>query len=375
VRYQLVTNQEQNQLYILEYLDYCDKTRQNCSETVNARKNQLDYLLRWVGNIQLSEAYKIKVSYPSFLTSLQRPDSSGRILSISSLQAVLNVSRMLFQWAKSQYPERFESIQSTWIDSLRPPRHIKQQTSPKDHVYYTLDDMMKIASLNPETLAEKRGKAAMIFMYLSGMRVGAFLTLPIGCVDLGQMKIYQIPSMGVSTKFHKAGITTLLNIPELLKIVREWDEEIRKYFPTNQTWYAPIRPHREKFGQFYISDKKASPYRSKELRKEMIVICNRAIVTFRSAHKLRHGHAIFGIKNSKNIQDLKAISQNLMHSSLTVTDGIYGNLSGEDFTQTISKLGNPQFENTKESGISIDLVRAMIKLQENPALLNKLLNE
>jgi integrase len=107
----------------------------------------------------------------------------------------------------------------------------------------------------------------------------------------------------------------------------------------------------------------------------MIVICNRACVTFRSAHKLRHGHAIFGIKNSRNIQDLKAISQNLMHSSLTVTDGIYGNLSGEDFTETISKLGNPQFEKTKESGISIDLVRAMIKLQENPTLLNKLLNE
>jgi site-specific recombinase XerC len=56
--------------------------------------------------------------------------------------------------------------------------------------------MVKIASLNPETLAEKRGRAAMIFMYLSGMRVGAFLTLPIECVDLGQMKIYQIPSMG-----------------------------------------------------------------------------------------------------------------------------------------------------------------------------------
>ncbi len=174
-----------------------------------------------------------------------------------------------------------------------------------EHEYYGLEDMLKIGSVEPTIMAEKRGQAAMIFLYLSGMRVGHFLTLPISCVDLDQMKIYQVPSMGVKTKFHKASITTMLNIPELMAIVRKWDNEVRAIYPLNQTWYAPVQPQRGKFGRFLITNHIASPLRSKELRKEMVKLCKMAGVKFRSAHKLRHGHAVFGIKNAKNIQELK----------------------------------------------------------------------
>jgi integrase len=215
----------------------------------------------------------------------------------------------------------------------------------------------------------------MAFLYLSGMRVGAFLTLPIECVDLNQMKIYQVPAMGVSTKFHKAGITTLLNIPEILKIVREWDEAVRSNFSPKQTWFAPICRTRGSYGHFYVSEKKASPYRSKELRREMLMLCKRAGVTFWSAHKLRHGHAVFGIKNAQNIKELKAISQNLMHSSLTVTDGIYGNLTGEDFTETVSMLGHTITGKEMENGLSEDLIRAILKIQGNPQLLKRVLED
>lgn len=371
----MVSDREQNQLDILEYLDYCDKAKQNCRGTLKVRENQLEYLLKWVEKVPFPEAHKIRISFPTYLCNLNKPDSSERVLSTSTLHAMLNVSRMFFQWARSGYPERFENIQPIWIDSLRPPRHLNQQETIKEHLYYRLEDMMKIAALIPKTLIEKRGQAAMVFLYLSGMRVGAFLTLSIECVDLSQMKIYQVPSMGVSTKFHKAGITTLLNIPELLKIVWEWDKEVRMHFPHNQTWYAPIRRDRGSFGQFYITGGKASPYRSKELRREMQKLCNRAGVPFLSAHKLRHGHAVFGIKNAQNIKELKAVSQNLMHSSISITDGIYGKLAGDDFTETIARLGNPQATKPKENDLSNDLIRALIKLQANPTLLGKLLEE
>jgi integrase len=241
-----------------------------------------------------------------------------------------------------------------------------------EHEYYSLDDLKKIASTKPETLAERRGIAAMAFLYLTGMRVGAFLTLLISCVDLRQKKIYQVTSMGVRTKFHKASVTTFLNIPELIEVVKDWDEEVRTLFPSQQTWYAPIRPQREGKGQFFITEEVASPYRGKELRREMKSVCVRAGVVFRSAHKLRHGPAVFGIKNSKNIKELKAISQNMMHSSISVTDSIYGNLSGEDFIATVSKLGVQPDD--QSDGVSGDLLKALIKLSGNPELLKKILD-
>lgn len=365
---------QQNEQDIQGFLDYCDKTKQNCRETVALRKNQLGYLQNWAEANQLSESPKIKISFSTYLSKLRTEDLSSRLLCNTSIPSTLNAGRMFFTWAKEEYPERYGNIPSTWIDSLRLPRHLKNSELAKEHEYYSFEDMLKIAALKPSTLMERRGQAAMIFMYLTGMRVGAFLTLPIECVEMKQLKVFQVPAMGVSTKFQKAALTTFLNIPELLKVVSEWDEDVRKQFPAFQTWFAPIRTKRGKYGEFYFPETKASPYRSKELRREMIRICENTEVSFLSAHKLRHGHAVFGIKNAQNIKELKAISQNMMHSSIIITDSIYGNLTGDDFTETISGIGNKNTSTQDEKEISYDLVRAILKLQDNPKLLKKILN-
>lgn len=213
----------------------------------------------------------------------------------------------------------------------------------------------------------------MAFMFLSGMRVGAFLTMPISSVDLKNKKIYQLPSLGVATKFQKASITTLLNIPRLFDIVCEWDSEVRTIFPSSQTWYAPIRSHGKKEAEFNITDKKASPLRSKELRHEITVLCEQANIPFRSVHKLRHGHAMFGIKNAQNIQELKAVSQNLMHSSISITDGIYGNLSGDELNSAIANLGSYKAVPGLSPELAKNLLEALLKLQQNAQMINKLL--
>ena len=51
------------------------------------------------------------------------------------------------------------------------------------------------------------------------------------------------------------------------------------------------------------------------------------------------------------IGDLKAISQNLMHSNLNITDGIYGMLSDDDIQQRIDNIGkvtNGESDQSKE---------------------------
>ncbi len=74
-------------------------------------------------------------------------------------------------------------------------------------------------------------------------------------------------------------------------------------------------------------------------------LCDRAGEMYHSPHKLRHGHAVYALKQARNPADLKTISQNLMHSSLAVTDGVYGVLSGDDVAQMIAGLvqsGKPE---------------------------------
>jgi integrase len=101
----------------------------------------------------------------------------------------------------------------------------------------------------------------------------------------------------------------------------------------------------------------------------MKMLCTLAGVPYKSPHKLRHDHAIFGIKHARDIRELKAISQNLMHSSLTITDGIYGNLNNEDMMSTIAALNR----NAKENADLRALLQMIVTLQNNPGLIKQIL--
>jgi integrase len=63
-------------------------------------------------------------------------------------------------------------------------------------------------------------------------------------------------------------------------------------------------------------------------------------LSYHSAHEFRHGHVVYAIKNSKDVGDLKAVSMKLMHSNLSITDGVYGILSSRDVGNRIAGLGN-----------------------------------
>jgi len=65
----------------------------------------------------------------------------------------------------------------------------------------------------------------------------------------------------------------------------------------------------------------------------------RAGVPYLSSHKLGHGHAVYMMRRVKDMKQLKSLSQNLMHSSVAITDGIYGRLVSDDLAEMYESLG------------------------------------
>ena len=55
-------------------------------------------------------------------------------------------------------------------------------------------------------------------------------------------------------------------------------------------------------------------------------------------HKFRHGYAVYALKNAKDVFALKAVSQNLMHENLSITDGVYGILADRGIQRQIELL-------------------------------------
>jgi hypothetical protein len=63
-----------------------------------------------------------------------------------------------------------------------------------------------------------------------------------------------------------------------------------------------------------------------------------ADMPYKSPHKFRHGHAVFSLQNAQTMADYKAVSMNLMHADISVTDGIYAPLAGEEVKERIANL-------------------------------------
>ena len=76
------------------------------------------------------------------------------------------------------------------------------------------------------------------------------------------------------------------------------------------------------------------------VRKGMRQLCQLAGVEYKRPHALRHGHAVWALSNAGSVADLKAVSQNLMHKSLSVTDGIYAILPDTEVQARIAALGS-----------------------------------
>lgn len=88
-----------------------------------------------------------------------------------------------------------------------------------------------------------------------------------------------------------------------------------------------------------------------------------------SPHKFRHGHAVYALKMARDVSGLKAVSQNLMHENLAITDGIYGVLSSGDVeTRTRELVGKNEDDGESELGellkVNMRLLKELRKLKQ-----------
>lgn len=319
---------------VMTYLRFQEEVKQSDQQTITNYWYRLRHLLEWAQDRRFTEADKIKPTYPAYVDTLRT--YAGRPIAASGFQDICKLARAFFSWAREEYQRPYRNIQKNWILSIRPPRSRGMQSELKEREVYQLGEVIQLVNFQTNDLTMQREKAAAAFLFLSGMRIGAFTSLPASCVDLDKLKVYQLPERGVLTKNKKAAVTTLLNIPELLGEIRAWDNLIRSNLGDDTYWYANFNS----FGCLTSEkpDQKALMIRRHTFRVYLKRLCTEAGVVYKSPHKFRHGHAVYALKHAKNMAQLKAISQNLMHATIGITDGIYGRLVGDDVHDTILSL-------------------------------------
>ena len=213
----------------------------------------------------------------------------------------------------------------------------RQPQVTQENVFVSEDDVRKIISypVVQDDLALLRDQAAAALLFLSGMRGSAFVTLPISALDLENLTIRQWPELGVHTKNSKKATTFLLNMPDLLEPVRRWDAVVRPVLSPTAPWYAPIK---HAWGEQSLSYEEPGKCRLSGLNKRLKLLFSLANIEFKSPHKFRHGHAVYGLLHAKTMADYKAVSMNLMHESIEITDSTYAPMLSSDVHMRITGL-------------------------------------
>ena len=311
------------------YLKYRSEVDQLSVSSIKLEKTWLNQFLTWVDNKSFENVAKIRPAFPEYLLTTQNKNGQ---LSREYIRKIISCSRRFLEWVVKHKAGYKSKISIIYLDTLKVPR--MAQTN-KEHEAVTIEEIRAIAKAPVYSLRDQRIRAAAVFWFLSGIRIGAFVTLSIRSVNLTNLSVKQWPDLGVRTKNGKHATTYLSDIQDLIEVVREWDNLVRSNLPDSCLWFAPLSPDT---GLFDYSDHEIGESRDTRARKDLKVWLDKVGLEYHSPHKFRHGFAVDGIMHAKDIGDLKAISQNLMHSNLGITDGIYGGLSNDEVGNRIKNL-------------------------------------
>lgn len=280
----------------------------------------------------------------------------GRKLSVTTRYHQLRHVKAFFTWLSTQQGFR-SRISLDAVSYLTMDRRSKQEalaTQPKR--FPSLQQVKSLVdSIKIETEMDRRDRALISFMLLTGIRYSAACSLPLCCIDIEGQVIYQDPRQGVKTKSGKTITSHILPFDDLLvKTIGEWINylvQIRQYgphdplFPRTRVTQAPDGSAFEANNVEPLFWKGGNSIRD-ILKMRSAVAC----LPYFNPHSYRHAHVHIALKCCSTPEELKALSQNIGHEQVMTTLRSYGTLDDDRVSEVLSVMDfNPDVANSQKS--------------------------
>lgn len=213
-------------------------------------------------------------------------------------------------------------------------RHVQIASAAADKRVPTPEEIRSIIAAMPiRTRLQRRDRALMAFLFLSGMRDGAVIGLKLKHVDVDRRRILQDPRE-IETKNAKSMRTSWFPVgDDIAEIVTQWVDELRGSGADDE---APLFP--KAWPTFakqtaLLRWKTATP-----LRKIVKTATQRAGIAEFRPHAIRATVARLGDTMATTFEEQKAWSQNLGHEHIATTANYYAKLDGERQAALISSM-------------------------------------
>lgn len=273
----------------------------------------------------------------------QKNERSGAPLSTATIGGTLREVKAFFAWLADQ-PGYKSKISHSEVAYLTPDR--KSEAARRSSLWKPHPSLEQVRSLirhmPTETVVLRRDRALVAFLFLSGSREGAAITLRLGHVDLRNTCV-QFDGRTVHTKFSKSFTTSFFPVgTEVELVVRNWIQELRTVHLFSDT--DPLFP-KTKVGlgsgrQFkalgIAREPWASPSSAAKIFKQ--AFASAGMPPF-SPHRVRDTLTELAREHCRSPEDYKAWSQNLGHDSVLTTFNSYGSVSPGRQMELIKRFG------------------------------------
>lgn len=276
----------------------------------------------------------------------QKSLRTGDNLSKSTINGTCNHLKVFFQWLAQQtgYKSRFNYTDADYFNLSEKDTRIagakrKKPVATLEQITHVLEKMPNVTDL------DKRNRALMAFILLTGARDSAVASFKIKHVDLVNGSVFQ-DAREVKTKFSKTFTTYFFPVGELpIQILTEWVEHLK-----TELLFSHDDPLFPKTKVANTKDKKFSACgvlkehwaTAHPIRKVFKNAFEKAGIQYFNPHSFRDTLVRIGEQLCQSPEEFKAWSQNLGHQGVLTTLYSYGDVPDHRQAELIKKLSQPR---------------------------------
>lgn len=256
---------------------------------------------------------------------------TSKPISAATIDGTLRELKGFFRWLADQ-PGYRSRIGYSDAEYFSPSNQVARQAQARQWKPHPTPEQIRhvLEQMPTDTVIERRDRAVIAFLFLTGARDGAAITLQLRHVDLAQRHVY-FDSRDVHTKRSKTFMTWFFPVgDDVRQIVADWITELREV----HLWGAddPLFPRTRvcvgNTGRFAAAGIERTPWSTAgAIRKLFPRAFRDAGLSEFIPHRVRDTLAELGNKLCRTPEEFKAWSQNLGHSDVMTTFMSYGSVA------------------------------------------------
>lgn len=328
-----------------EYLDWLKGAQGRSEATLDIAAAAIDRFEAHAGFRDFKKFRREQaISFKQHLAG-ERHRTTGKPLSKATLYGTLKAVRAFFEWL-SREPGYRSHVHASDTAYFRPnDNDARIATARRDRPAPSLKQVQHvIAAMPTDTVVQRRDRAVVALILLTGARDAAVASLRIKHLDIGRRHLVQ-DAREVKTKRAKTFTTTFFPVgDDVVAVVSAWVDELtgKLLFGPDDPLFPATMNGLDADGRFAPVGLERVPWTTAApIRAVFRKAFEGAGLPYYGPHSLRRTLTALAYDLNLGPRELKSWSQNLGHESVLTTLGSYGTLSAVEQAEIMEKLATP----------------------------------